>query len=74
MGFCPDEHGIEQLYPLQSPDIFQAECEELGTFQLACGPWRAHVAIAFAAMLEGQVLWDAFSNVYFLFQAVDAGI
>lgn len=74
MGLSPDEDSVEQLYPLQSPDIFQAQGEQLGTFKLARGPWGPHVAITFAAMLEGQILWDALGNVYFLFQAVDAGI
>ena len=74
MGFCPDEHGIEKLNPLQSSNVFEAESKEFSTFELACGPWRSHVAIALAAMLEGKVFGDAFSDIYLLFQAVDAGI
>ena len=59
---------------LQPSHVFEAEGEQLRTLKLALSPWRPHVAIALATMLQGKFLRNALGDIYFALETINAGI
>jgi len=74
VGLGVKEPSVNQLHALKTFDMLQTDTQELGRLKLGMGPWRPKVAIALAAVVELELLWNALSHIDLGLEALDAGV
>ena len=74
MRFGPDKGRVEKLHRFHTFNVFEADGEELGTFQFTKSPGRPLISVTVTAMLDSERLRDTLSNVNLTLETVDAGV
>jgi hypothetical protein len=74
MGLRVDKACIDQFDVLHSLELLQANGEELGRLKFASNPGGSHVSVAVSAVLDDQVLGDAFGDIDLGFEAIHASV
>mmetsp|Transcript_13990 Transcript_13990/g.17713 ORF Transcript_13990/g.17713 Transcript_13990/m.17713 type:complete len:292 (-) Transcript_13990:31-906(-) len=71
---CPDEGRVEQFDSFETLDVLEAKSEKLGALELSKRPRRSLIAITIAAMVQHELLRDAFGDIDLTFEAVNASV
>lgn len=74
--FRPNESGIDQTHFVETFKFLQAQRQELARFECCGNPDSGRLEITFAvsAKMNMHLLWDSFSNVNFVANAVDTHV